>query len=344
MRANKLNQVLRSTLLWTTACLSFTTTVGAETKTLTVYSSRAEELIRPVFDLYEKETGIKITTVSDSEAALLQRIKAEGKRTKADLFITVDAGNLWLAAKEGILQKIDSKTATDNIPAHLRDPELQWFGLSVRARTLIYNPDKVKAAELSTYEDLAEPKWKGRLCLRTSKKVYNQSLTAMLMSVHGESEASRIISGWVKNLAAPVFASDNDVIKAVAAGQCDVGIANTYYFGRLGKQTPGMKAALFWPNQDSKTNPGVHVNISGAGVPKFAPNAAAGQKLLEWLTSPKAQEIFGSVNMEYPANAAVKPASDVAAWGEFRQSLINVAKAGEMQGEAIKLMDKVGWR
>ena len=316
----------------------------AETKMLTVYSSRAEDLIRPVFDLYEKETGIKIQTVSDTEAALIQRIKAEGKRTKADLFITVDAGNLWLASKEGILKKIDSSTATTNIPEHLRDPNGHWYGLSVRARTILYNTDKVKPAELSTYEALADEKWKGRLCLRTSKKVYNQSLTAMLMSAHGESETMRLVTGWVKNLAAPVFASDNDVIKAVAAGQCDVGIVNTYYFGRLAKQTPGMKAALFWPNQDSKANPGVHVNISGAGVPTHAPNAAAGQKLLEWLTSTKAQEIFGSVNMEYPASSAVKPSADVAAWGEFRQSLINVAQAGEKQGEAIKLMDKAGWR
>ena len=180
----------------------------------------------------------------------MQRLKAEGANTPADVLITVDAGNLWYAASQGLLQPIDSATLKANIPAHLRDPGNQWFGLSVRARTIFYNTQKVKPEALSTYEALAEPQWKGRLCLRTSKKVYNQSLTAMMIEEHGAAKTEQIVKGWVANLATDVFADDTKMLEAIGAGQCDVGIANTYYFGRLQAKKPNLPVAVFWANQN----------------------------------------------------------------------------------------------
>lgn len=316
---------------------------SAATKTageVAVYSARTEPLIKPLFDEYTKTTGVKIKFVTAEAGPLLQRLKAEGKNTPADLLITVDAGNLWQAKQEGLLQAAESKTLTDNIPAHLRDPENQWFGLSIRARTVVYNKLKLKPAELSTYEGLADSKWKGKLCLRTSKKVYNQSLVAMLIAQKGEAEAERIVKGWVANLGAPVFSNDVQVMDAIVAGQCEVGLVNTYYFGRLMKKKPDLPLALFWPNQDGT---GVHVNVSGAGIVKNAKHPKEALALLEWLSSAKAQEVFAGSNLEYPANPAVKPDPAVAAWGSFKQSTINVSQAGQLQAAAIKLMDRAGY-
>ncbi len=313
----------------------------AKDDTVVVYSSRGEDLIKPVFDAYTAATGTKVQYITDTEAALIQRLKGEGARTKADLFITVDAGNLWQAANEDVLQPVESKILAANVPAHLRDPQNRWYGLSVRARTIIYSTKRVKPADLSSYEDLATDKWKKRLCLRTSKKVYNQSLVAMLIVAHGEAETQKVVQGWVKNLATEVLPSDNDVIKAIDAGQCDVGIVNTYYFGRMKKDKPELNVAIFWPNQN---NAGVHVNVSGAGVTKHAPNKAAGVKLLEWLSGAQAQKLFADGNLEYPVATNVQPDASVASWGPFKQNVINVSKAGELQATAIKLMDRVNYR
>jgi len=306
-----------------------------------VYSARNEQLIKPLFDAYTKETGTRVKFITDKEGPLLERLKAEGEHTPADLLITVDAGNLWRAAQEGLLKPVNSKILQENIPPHLRDPENRWFGLSVRARTLVYNTKKVKPSELSTYEDLGNPKWRKRLCLRTSKKVYNQSLVAMMISEHGEPKTEEIVKSWVGNLATDVFADDTQVMKAVAAGQCDVGIVNTYYYGRLMAKEPTLPLALFWPNQNGS---GVHVNISGAGVTKHAKHEQAALKLLEWLSSEKAQNLFSDTDMEYPANPKVAPDKRVAAWGSFKQNLINVSRAGELQDEAVKLMDRAGYK
>jgi iron(III) transport system substrate-binding protein len=227
------------------------------------------------------------------------------------------------------------------VPAHLKDPKNEWFGLSVRARTIVYNTQKVKPAELSTYEDLANPKWKGRLCLRTSKKVYNQSLVAMLIAEHGEAKTEQIVRGWVANLATDPFPDDTKAMEAVAAGQCDVTLVNTYYFGRLVEKNPKLPLAIFWPNQQSS---GVHVNVSGAGVTKHAKHKAEAVKLIEFLSSPNAQNLFADVNMEFPVNPEVKPDPVVAAWGSFKQNVVNVAKAGELQAAAVKLMDRAGYK
>jgi iron(III) transport system substrate-binding protein len=313
----------------------------ASAQELVVYSARNEQLIKPLFDAYTKQTGVPIKFVTDKEGPLMERLKAEAANTPADLLITVDAGNLWQAANQGLLQPVNSPTLNANIPAHLRDPKNMWFGLSVRARTIFFNSQKVKPAELSTYEDLANAKWKGKLCLRTSKKVYNQSLTAMLIEEHGEAKAEAIVKGWVANLATDVFADDTKMLEAIGAGQCDVGIGNTYYYGRLMEKKPSLPIAIFWANQNTK---GVHVNVSGAGVTKYAKNPAGAQKLLEWLSSDKAQNLFTDLDMEYPANPAVKPDATLLAWGPFKQNLINVNKAGELQAAAVKLMDRAAYK
>ena len=209
----------------------------------------------------------------------------------------------------------------------------------------MYNTTRVKPGELSTYEDLANPKWKGRLCLRTSKKVYNQSLVAMMITEHGEGKTEDIVRGWVANLATSPFPDDTKAMEAVAAGQCDVTLVNTYYFGRLMEKQPNLPLAIFWPNQNLKNKAaGVHVNVSGAGVTKYAKNPAGAQKLIEWLSSDKAQNLFADVNLEYPVNPKVAPDKTVAAWGSFKQNLINVKDAGSLQAKAVKLMDRAGYK
>lgn len=310
-----------------------------------VYSARNEQLIKPLFDAYTRDTGVQVKFITDKEGPLMVRLKAEGRNTPADMLLTVDAGNLWQASEEGLLRPIQSKTLEANVPAHLRDSGNEWFGLSVRARTLVYNTGKVKPADLSTYEDLASPKWKGRLCLRTSKKVYNQSLVAMMIHEYGEEKAEDIVRGWVGNLATSPFPDDTKAMEAVAAGQCDATLVNTYYFGRLMEKKPNLPLAIFWPNQRLKNKAsGVHVNISGAGVTRHARNPAGAQKLIEWLSSDKAQNLFADVNLEYPVNPKVAPDKTVAAWGGFRQSLINVKEAGSLQTKAVRLMDRAGYK
>lgn len=331
-------RILNSLLASAIVCLAATSASAAE---VVVYSARNEQLIKPLFDAYTQETGVQVKFITDKEGALLQRLKAEGQNTPADMLITVDAGNLWEAAREELLKPVQSRVLNANVPAHLRDPGNQWFGLSVRARSIFYNNQKVKPADLSTYEDLGNAKWKGRVCLRSSKKVYNQSLVAMMIAEHGEAKTEQIVKSWVANLATEPFPDDTKMLEAIAAGQCDVGIANTYYFGRLMEKKAGLPLAIFWPNQQAS---GVHVNISGAGVVKYAKNEKEAVALLEWLSSAKAQNLFADVNMEYPVNPAIKSDPVVAAWGSFKQNPLNVAKAGELQAAAVRLMDRAGYR
>lgn len=316
---------------------------SAHAADLVVYTARNEQLVKPIFERYEQETGLKIQYLTDREAPLMARLQAEGRRTQADLFITVDAGNLWQAAELGLLRPVESEALTTAIPAHLRDPQNRWFGLSVRARTLVYNTERLDPTSLSTYEALAGPEWKGRLCLRTSKKVYNQSLVATLIEAHGSAEAERIVRGWVDNLAVPPFANDDDTILAVAAGRCDVAIVNTYYLGRLKRDRPELPVTVFWPNQGEGER-GVHVNVSGAGITTHAKRPEAAQAFLEWLASESVQEKFAGVNLEFPAREGVALDPLVEGWGPFRPDLINVSRAGALQAEATMLMDRAGYR
>lgn len=312
----------------------------AQAKELVVYSSRQDHLIKPVFDMYTEKTGVQINFITDREAPLMARLRAEGANTPADMFMTVDAGNLWQAEEQDLFREVKSETIEQNIPAHLRSSNDKWTGLSLRARTIAYSTERVKPEELSTYEALADDSWKGRVCLRTAKKVYNQSLVATMLESIGEEKTTEVIQGWLANLATPVFADDTALLKAIDAGQCDVGIVNSYYFGRLHKAEPDVKVKLFWPNQQDR---GVHVNISGAGVTRHAKQPEEAIKLLEWMTTEEAQRVFADVNMEFPANASLEPSDEVASWGDFKADNVNIEVAGRRQPEAIMLMDRLGW-
>jgi iron(III) transport system substrate-binding protein len=334
--------LILSTAVFSVLTVSSITTVQAVSDgSVTVYSSRKEHLIKPLFEAFTKDTGIKVEYLTGKGGALIERLKLEGTNTKADMFMTVDAGNLWYAGSQGLFQSVQTDILKSNIPSHLRDPEGLWTGLSIRARTIVYNTDKVKASDLSTYADLASPKWNGRLCLRTSKKIYTKSLVASIIYNHGEAKAGDILSGWVNNLAATPHAKDSHVMNAILAGQCDVGLVNTYYYGRLIEKNAKAPLKLFWANQDTT---GVHVNISGAGVTKHGSNSKDATTLLEWLSSAKAQSIYGSLNKEYPANQSVASDDVVSSWGSFKQDNMNLAQAGILQAKAVKLMQIKGYK
>jgi len=308
---------------------------------LVVYSSRVENLIKPLFDRYTAETGTTVTFVTDDAGPLIERLAAEGAGSPADILLTVDAGQLWFAAERGLLRPVESATLAAGIPESFRDPGNRWFGFSLRARTIAYSTERVDPAQLSTYADLADPKWKGKLCLRTSRQIYTQSLVATMIAELGEERTEQLVRGWVDNLATEVFTSDTRLLEAIAAGQCDVGLVNTYYFGRMQRDNPAIPIALFWADQEGS---GVHVNVSGAGVTANAPHAAEAQRFLEWLSGAEAQGMFAASNLEFPVSAAVPADPIVAAWGTFKQNPINVAKAGELQADAVRLMDRVGYR
>lgn len=320
------------------------TTTASE---LVVYSARKEHLIKPLFDRFTELTGIKVSFITDSAGPLLARLQAEGASTPADMLITVDAGNLWQAEKVGILNPLSSVVLERNIPANLRDPNNSWYALTIRARTIVYATDRVNAEkDLHSYEDLAKQQWKGKLCLRTSKKVYNQSLIATMIAALGEESTETVVRGWVDNLAMAPFSNDTKVMEAIIAGQCDVGIVNTYYFGRLIKANPGLALSLYWPNQQGEgaAGRGTHVNVSGAGVTKHSRNKRQAQQLLEWLSDEEAQGMLMSLNREAAVNPSVKPLEDMLAWGEFKADSINVSEAGRLQVSAVKLMDRAGYK
>ena len=311
---------------------------------LVVYSSRNEHLIRPVFALFTEETGIEVEYATDKAGVLIERIKAEGKNTPADVLITVDAGTLGYAAQQGIFQPLDSATVVERVPAHLRDDSDYWTGLSLRARTIVYSTERVNPEQLSSYQDLGGTQWQGRVCLRTSKKVYNQSLVAMLIAEQGEVKAELIVSSWVANLAIPPTSNDTKLMEAILAGQCDVGIINTYYFGRLQEKQENLPLALFWPNQADNENSGVHVNVAGVGILKHSKNAVQAKRLVEWLVSDSAQALFAGVNKEYPINDSVEINSQVASWGSFKQNPLPLSQAYVLQPAAVKLMDRAGYK
>ena len=309
------------------------------TDRLVVYSSRNEHLISPVFKLFTDQTGIEIEYATDKAGVLIERIKMEGANTPADVLITVDAGTLGLAASQGLFQPINSPVINNRVPAYLRDDNDFWTGLSLRARTIVYSTERVKSEELSTYSALGGDQWQGRLCLRTSKKVYNQSLVAMLIAEQGEAQAQATVTSWINNLAIAPTSNDTKVMQAILAGQCDVGIVNTYYFGRLQTKSPDLALALFWPNKS-----GVHVNVAGAGILKHSKNAIQAKTLMEWLVSDPAQELFAGVNQEYPVSTDVKVDPQVASWGQFRQSQQPLSQAYILQPNAVKLMDRAGYK
>jgi iron(III) transport system substrate-binding protein len=312
----------------------------AQQQVVTVYSSRSHYGSEPVFEAFTSETGIRVEFFQGNNNEVLERLRSEGRRSRADVLLTVDAGNLWYAAQQGLLQPVRSVALERNVPAHLRDPAHHWYAIATRVRTIMYATQRVKPAELSGYASLAEPKWKGRLCLRTSTAVYNQSLIASLIAVHGEVGAERVVRGWVANQ--PIYINgDTQLIEAIAAGRCDVGVANHYYLARLLQQNPGLAVAPAWPDQQGT---GAHVNISGAGVTRHAKNRTGAIRLLEYLTSPAAQAILAAGSFEYPANPTAASPAVLARFGTFKPQSVGVAASGEHQAAAVKLADRAGYR
>jgi iron(III) transport system substrate-binding protein len=312
-----------------------------------LYSARQEALIKPLLERFTAETGIRVNLVTGKADALLKRLESEGVNSPADLLLTTDAGRLYRAKAAGVTQPVASPALEAAIPAAYRDPAGHWFGLSLRARPVLYVKGEVDPAELSTYEDLADPKWKGRICIRSSDNIYNQSLTASLIAADGTEATEVWAKGLVANLARPPRGGDRDQIKAAAAGQCGVAIANTYYLaGMLTSNDPAERAAaermgVFWPNQDGR---GAHVNVSGAALTQSAKHREAAVKLLEYLAGDTAQQWYADTNGEYPVRPGIPVSATLAAWGDFKADDLNLAQLGELNGEAVRLMDRAGWK
>jgi iron(III) transport system substrate-binding protein len=312
-----------------------------------LYSARKEELIKPLLDRFTDETGIQVNLVTGKDDALLERLKSEGLNSPADLFITADAGRLYRARTANVLQPVVSEALEEAVPENLRDPEGYWFGLSQRARPVFYVTDKVNPGELSTYEDLAASKWRGRICVRSSNNIYNQSLVASMIATRGEQATETWVRGLVANFARPPKGGDRDQIKAAAAGLCDLAIANTYYYGMMlsgsdasQKEAAG-RVAIFWPNQADR---GTHVNVSGIGLTAAARNRDSALKLMEYLLSPEAQRWYAETNHEYPVRERVEWSDQLESWGHFKADTINLSVLGENNPAAVMLMDRAGWR
>ena len=318
------------------------TEAASETpEAVVVYSSRAEQLIAPIFAAFTEATGVPVEYITDDPQPLIARLQAEGENTPASVLLTVDAGNLWFAAEQGVLQSTASDVLNATVPDYLRDPEGRWFGLSLRARTIVYDARELSADDLVGYEDLADPKWQGRLCLRTSKKVYNQSLVALMIARHGEEKTEEIVRGWVDNLAIDPTSNDTRLIEAIADGRCDVGVVNTYYLGRLQRDNADLPVGLFFPGADVG---GVHVNVSGAGIVANAANPEGATQLLEWLAGAEGQALFASRNLEFPVLEDTEDDPVVAAGGDYTPSDQPLVDAGRLQADAVRLMDRAGYR
>ncbi|MCW8882648.1 MAG: Fe(3+) ABC transporter substrate-binding protein [Sedimenticola sp.] len=329
----------------------FATAISLSTSALAtevnVYSARKEALIKPLLDQFTQESGIKVNLVTGKADALLKRLKSEGTNSPADLFITTDAGRLHRAKEAGVLQPISSEILDAAIPSNYRDPEGYWHGLSVRARVITYVKDKVDPKTLTSYEGLADTQWKGRICIRGSSNIYNQSLVASMIEADGEAKTETWAKGFVGNFARSPKGGDRDQVKAAAAGVCDLAIINTYYLGAMihskdeNERAAASKVALFWPNQEGR---GTHVNVSGAGVTKAAKNRAEAIRLLEFLANKQSQNWYARVNHEYPVRAGVEWSDTLKAWGTFKADTVNLSVLGKNNPAAVRLMDRAGWK
>jgi iron(III) transport system substrate-binding protein len=320
----------------------------AQEKVVNIYSSRHYQTDETLYSGFTKKTGIKVNRIEAGEDALIERIRNEGARSPADVLITVDAGRLWRAEQLGLFQPVSSALLESRIPESFREPGGQWFGFSMRARVIAYNKAKVKPGELETYEQLADPKWKGRVCMRSSTNIYNLSLMGAIIDHLGPEKAEAWGKAVRANLAQDPKGGDTDQLKAVAAGQCDVTVSNQYYFARLARsQKPDERQVaetlgIVFPNQKTW---GTHVNISGAGVLKHAPHRDAAVQFLEYLASDEAQRYFADGNNEWPVVESVKLDNPVLnALGEFKRDRLNVAVLGRNQPAAQKIYDRVAWK
>jgi len=312
---------------------------------LNLYSARHYQTDDALYAGFTEKTGIEINRIEGESDALIERIKSEGANSPADVFVTVDAGRLWRAEEAGLFQPIESEVLNKAIPENLRHPDGLWFGFSTRARLVYYDKTKIQPGEIKTYEDLADPKWKGKVCIRSSSNVYNQSLLSALIDAHGEAGAKEWAEGVVGNMARNPVGGDTDQIRGIGAGECEIAVANSYYFARLladpAEKELVDKIGWVFPDQESR---GTHVNVSGAGVLKNAPHKEAAVKFLEYLVSPEAQRYFAEGNNEYPVISGVETTAAVKELGtEFKVDPVNVAVYGSNQPVAQRIFDSVGW-
>lgn len=318
-----------------------------EAGVVNLYTSRHYETDDALFEKFTKETGIKVNVVKGEEDELMERLTREGEATEADLFYTADAGRLHWAKEKGLLQSVESEVLSTNIPENYRDVDNQWFGITKRARIIVYAKDRVKPEDLSTYQALTEPEWKGKVLIRSSDNVYNQSLVASFISMYGADEAKKWAQGMVENMARDPQGGDRDQAKAVVAGEGDVAVMNSYYYGQLlnSEDPEEVKVAeqlgVFFPNQETD---GTHVNVSGLGVTKHAKNKENAINFIEFLSSEDTQGEFSEANYEFPVNPAVEPSELLASWGEFKEQDINMSELGKYNADALKLMNEVGWK
>ena len=326
------------------AALCFTTTAVAD---INLYSSRKEALIQPLLNQFTEKTGIEVRLLTGKDDALLSRLKMEGSASPADLLITADVARLHRAKEMGLTQSVESTALNEAIPANLRDSDNHWFGMTSRARPIIYARDRVNPEQLSTYEALTDEQWKGRICIRSSSNVYNQSLIASAIAANGVEATEAWVEGLVANFARPPAGGDTDQLKAAAAGVCDIAIANTYYLARLVRSDKASdkavadQLAVFWPNQNDR---GTHFNISGAALTASSKNRDETVALLEYMVSQEAQEWYAEVNNEYPVVAGVEPSNVLKAFGTAKSDDVALSKLGELNQEALRLMDRAGWK
>ena len=316
-------------------------------KELTLYTHRHYPSDQELFGQFEKETGITINVVNASADELIQKMTLEGSESPADVLITVDAGRLVRASNNGLLQPIKSNFLDSIIPSHLKDEDGLWFGLTKRARVIAYAKDRINPEELSTYENLANDRWKNKILIRSSGNIYNQSLMASIIANSGEEEAKIWGEKIVKNMARSPKGNDRDQVKAVVGGEGDLAIVNTYYIGKLlnSKNPEEVKAGegvgIFFPNQNDR---GAHINVSGIGVAKYAPNKENAIKFIEFLASDKAQKIFATANYEYPVNPNVEPSDLLKSWGSFKEDNLPLTALGTNNKKAVLVFDIVGWK
>jgi iron(III) transport system substrate-binding protein len=318
-----------------------------QTKQINLYSSRHYNTDNELYEIFTSQTGIKVNLIEGNADELIARIQSEGANSPADVLITVDAGRLWRAEQAGIFTPVSSQVLAEKIPANLRHPDNLWFGFTKRARAIMYNKNTVDPAQLSTYEDLANPKWQGKLVIRSSTNIYNQSLVASMIEVDGEQKVEEWCRGVVSNFARSPEGGDVEQFEAVAAGLADVAVANTYYLARYAKESDPAKQAVFeqlgvfFPNQNDR---GTHVNISGAGVIKTAPNPDSAIAFLEYLATPAAQTFFAQGNNEYPVVAGTTIDPVVSSFGTFKEDTTNVSAYGINSAKAVQIMDRAGWK
>lgn len=320
----------------------------AQEKVLNLYTARHYQTDEALYTNFTKQTGIRINRIEAPEDPLLERIKSEGAASPADVFITVDVGRLWRAQQAGVLEPVKSAVLDSRIPARYREPDGHWFGFSARARVIAYNKATVMPGEIRNYEDLADSKWKGRVCTRSSGHVYNLSLISSLVAHNGEAQTEQWARGLVANLARDPKGGDTDQLAAVAAGECDLALSNTYYIVRLMRsarpadQAIAAKLGVVWPNQGNR---GTQMNISGGGMLKNAPNKDAAIKFLEYLASDEAQAYFANGNNEWPVVPGVKISNtELDALGAFKADEINVSLLGRNQATAQKVADRAGYK